>query len=160
MPQEFNLIDEKWLPCLMNNGERESLSLRGIFAEAQEVEELLDASPLVTISLHRLLLAILHRALMGPVNMEAWKDLWEARQFEMAKLNAYLKQHHSRFFLLDDEKNLPFFQVPQMQKVVVKKHKKKGEPDQEERVATDLKIHPVQKLAQELASGDMKQSAR
>ncbi len=133
MSQEFNLIDEEWLPCLMSNGEIKSLSIRKVFAEAHDVQELLDASPLVTISLHRLLLAILHRALMGPVNMEAWKDLWNARRFEMTKLDAYLESYRPRFFLFDD--NWPFYQVTKME---VKK------------------THPVQRLAQELSSGDNK----
>lgn len=133
MPSEFNLIDEEWLPCLMNNGKRKPLSIRGVFAEAHDVRELLDASPLVTVSLHRLLLAILHRALMGPVNMEAWKDLWNARQLEMTKLDKYFKDHWHRFFLFDDKR--PFYQVPKME---VKK------------------THPVQRLAQELSSGENK----
>lgn len=72
----FNLVDEPWIPCLMlEDNTREELSLGGVFARSREIRELYDPSPLVTVSLHRLLLAILHRN-FGPRNLDAWRDLW------------------------------------------------------------------------------------
>ena len=33
----FNLIDEKWIPCMMANGEARELNLRDVLTEACEV---------------------------------------------------------------------------------------------------------------------------
>ena len=72
---EFNLVDEKWIPCLIA-GEKspQEFSLREVLVQAHEISEIFDNSPLVTISLHRLLLAILHRN-FGPASFSKWKEL-------------------------------------------------------------------------------------
>lgn len=103
----FNLLDEPWIPCVMANGEARELSLGAVLTEAAEVREIFDASPLVTAALHRLLLAVLWRVF--PLRSLAdWKTLWQAEQFDEAKLNAYFDQWHERFDLLHPEK--PFYQ--------------------------------------------------
>ena len=68
-PPRFNLIDEPWIPCLRDaNTPPTLLTLREVFAQAPRLWQIADPSPIVTISLHRLLLAILHRSLHGPRN--------------------------------------------------------------------------------------------
>lgn len=104
----FNLIDRPWLPCVVNTGQTHELSLRDVFARADELRELRAGSPLVTVSLHRLLLAITHRVL-GPADTKTWSALWEAKTLPVTPLNDYLSDWHDRFDLLHDTK--PFYQV-------------------------------------------------
>lgn len=106
----FNLIEEKWLPCLMIDNSLKNLSLREILTNASEVRELIGDSPPVTIALHRLLSAILHRALNAPQNYEQWSDFWQAKSWdEMGKLTDYLDNWIHRFDLFDEKR--PFYQT-------------------------------------------------
>lgn len=65
MTISFNLIDEPWIPCIRLDGKPDELSLRAVFAQAHQLREIRGDSPLETASLHRLLLAVLHRV-FGP----------------------------------------------------------------------------------------------
>lgn len=104
----FNLVDERWLPCLVDGGPGEKLSLREVLARAHEVREIVDASPLVTAAAHRLLLAILHRC-FGPASDEAWADLWQRDSFDTRIIDGYLDKWRHRFDLFDTER--PFYQT-------------------------------------------------
>ena len=66
MTVSFNLTMQPWIPCLADNGMQVELSLSQCFAQAHELRELGGESPLVTVALYRLLLAILHRVHQGP----------------------------------------------------------------------------------------------
>ena len=68
----FNLIDGEWIPCIMLDGTTREFGLLETLARAHEVEEVFDPSPLITASLHRLLLAILHRN-FGPASIQEWR---------------------------------------------------------------------------------------
>jgi CRISPR system Cascade subunit CasA len=108
MMPSFNLLDEKWIPCVMSDGEARELSLRDALIEADKTRELFDASPLVTAALHRLLLAVLWRVV--PMrSLAEWKTLWQARRVDAAKLDAYFVRWRERFDLLHSEK--PFYQL-------------------------------------------------
>lgn len=128
---EFNLIEQPWLPCLGPDGRAEDLSLRDVFARAHELRELFDPSPLVTVALHRLLLAILHRAYNGPASMEAWAEIWLRSRFDTQTINGYLESCRARFDPFDAER--PFYQTPRL---------------------ADAKEHPAQALLHEAASGN------
>lgn len=110
MAVSFNLLDEPWIPCLMVDGAQRELRLAEIFAQAREVREIFDESPLVTVSLHRLLLAILHRN-FGPARAKEWLELWR-RGWNPEVLDAYFSRWRERFNLFDSER--PFFQVPEL----------------------------------------------
>jgi CRISPR system Cascade subunit CasA len=138
---EFNLVDEKWIPCLIA-GEKTSqeFSLRETLLQAHEIDEIFDNSPLITISLHRLLLAILHRN-FGPASFSEWKKFWNQNQKRWGEevikvINDYLDEWKPRFKLFDAEK--PFYQVAEIKN-------KKGE-------VADLKTVTI--MSQELASGN------
>ena len=131
----FDLIKRPWLPCLLADGSGTELGLRQALTEAHEIRELYDPSPLVTVSLHRLLLAILHRAYEGPAGMEEWGTIWREGRFDPAKIDAYLDRWRHRFDLFDAER--PFFQVPFIADL-----------------ADPKKQAPVAKLAQEAAAGN------
>ncbi|MCX7419853.1 MAG: type I-E CRISPR-associated protein Cse1/CasA [Planctomycetia bacterium] len=107
----FNLIDEPFIPCLDMQGMPCELSLRDTLLRASDLRELRDDSPLVTVALHRLLLAILHRN-FGPVSLTKWKELWSRGRFDDAVLTNYFEQWHERFDLFHPER--PFFQVAEI----------------------------------------------
>lgn len=107
----FNLLEEKWLPCVMSAGNAlRDLSLREVLLDAQNVREIVGDSPPVTIALHRLLLAILHRALNAPQSAGEWNEIREAGEFDRAKLEDYFEKHKPRFDLFDAK--YPFYQSP------------------------------------------------
>lgn len=108
---------------------------RDTLTDAHKIRELSDDSPLVTVSLHRLLLAILHRN-FGPATFREWKALWQRGQWDSDKLNRYFDEWTHRFNLFDKER--PFYQVLRMQNA-------KGK---------DVELHPVALLAHEAAAGN------
>lgn len=65
----FNLITQPWIPVREGNKLKE-VSLEQALLEGRRFERIEDPSPLVTVALYRLLLAILHRALQGPENSD------------------------------------------------------------------------------------------
>jgi len=86
------------------------LSLLDVLNEAHRVREVVDESPLVTMALHRLLLAILHRC-FGPETPQVWATLWQNRSegFPVEVIRAYLREWEHRFDLFDPAR--PFYQT-------------------------------------------------
>ena len=109
MTYSFNLIDRPWIPCVHTDGHVTELSLLETLAKAHELRGLQGDSPLETAAMYRLLLAVIHSALRGPASKEAWAKLWDAKQWDMKKIDKYLKEWHSGFDLFDKER--PFYQV-------------------------------------------------
>jgi CRISPR system Cascade subunit CasA len=108
----YNLVDQPFIPCRMPDGSRLELGLREMLARAHEIREIRDDSPLVTISLHRLLLAVLHRN-FGPSSLDEWARVWSPGRLEANKLGAYFDQWHDRFDLCDAQH--PFYQCSAME---------------------------------------------
>ena len=109
MKTTFNLVDEPWLPCELPGGRRAELGLREALARAHEIVGIVDSSPLVTVCIHRMLLAIVHRVVDGPRSSAAWSDAYAAGRLDEARLSAYLDKWHARFDLFHPER--PFMQV-------------------------------------------------
>ena len=105
----FDLVGRPWLPCIAMDGTGKELGLRQTLREAHALRELFDPSPLVTGALHRLLLAILHRAYAGPADSAAWREIWNAGRFDPTRIDTYLDRWRHRFDLFDPER--PFYQV-------------------------------------------------
>lgn len=107
----FNLLDDPWIPCRAlgpdDKARYEELGIRALLERAHEITEVSSPSPLITISLYRLLLALMHRV-YGPKDSAAWWALWEGRKADMTKLDPYLAQWRPRFELFDDGR--PFYQ--------------------------------------------------
>lgn len=104
----FNLITQPWIP--VRKGEELLLvSLEQALLEAREFERIEDPSPLVTAALHRLLLAVLHRALEGPADACEAAE-WFEEGFDRGKIQTYLSKYRDRFDLFHPER--PFYQVP------------------------------------------------
>ena len=126
----FNLTEKLWIPSVSLDGRHEALSLRHVFERANELREIVHLSPLVTVGIHRLLLAILHRCFDGPGCLDEWRKMWR-EGWETARLNAYLDSWRHRFDLFDSDR--PFYQMPYME---------------------DAVAHPITTLMQEAASGN------
>ncbi|MFZ2417816.1 MAG: type I-E CRISPR-associated protein Cse1/CasA, partial [Smithellaceae bacterium] len=109
---EFNLIDEEWIPCITLDGSSKEFGIRDTLLKAHEIREICDDSPLVTVAIHRLLLAVLYRAFQGPTGMGQWKALFASGSFYGNKsLTDYMAKDkwYNRFFLFDDD--YPFMQI-------------------------------------------------
>jgi CRISPR system Cascade subunit CasA len=149
---EFNLVDQPWIPCLMlETGEARELSLRETLTQAHRVRELFDDSPLVTIALHRFLLAVLHACFRGPRDFDEWKSLWANKRWDETKINQYLDGWKHRLDLFDAER--PFYQVPPMKKENT--GKKAAKKKEEVNTAPEsVEFHPIALLAHEAATGN------
>jgi CRISPR system Cascade subunit CasA len=104
----FNLIDEPWIPVIEPvGGPPRVRSLADVLLDASALREIWSPSPLETIALHRLALAVLHAALRGPASIDqGWMLLrygWPPREVE-----EYLGRWRIRFELFEPER--PFFQ--------------------------------------------------
>ena len=85
----LNLVDEKWIPCIMLDGTRDEKGIKEVILEASDIKEIFDNSPLVIVSLHRLLLAILHRSFerhYGPIDAVEWNTIWENGHFNQESI--------------------------------------------------------------------------
>ena len=101
-----------------------------MLSDAHRLQEIADASPLVTVALYRLLLAILHRV-FGPPTLDDWERLWESGAFDRDRVAEYLNAWRHRFDLFDEQR--PFYQSPSL---------------------PDKMLKSVSKLALEYASGN------
>jgi CRISPR system Cascade subunit CasA len=92
----FNLVNTEWLSCLLlpaaldrNSGMAvdsmaitQQFSLKQVLLHASQIRELIGESPPVTIALHRLLLAVLHRCLNGPRDSNEWAHMWRSQTWD------------------------------------------------------------------------------
>jgi CRISPR system Cascade subunit CasA len=144
MSSAFNLVDEAWIPCITFDGAVQHTGILRTLVDAARHAEVRDPSPLVTVALHRMLLAVLHRV-FGPESPEAWADLWQngQGQFDAKKLEEYLKAPdiYSRFYLFDEKH--PFYQTASLPLGSV--DKKTGRPKF---------VKPIWQLAHELRYSD------
>jgi len=106
--EAFSLLDEPWITCRLVDGSVKDLSLRETFAAADEVIEVAGELATQTFAITRLLLAILSRALGGPITESEWGELWRTG-LPVAEIDAYLQTYGDRFDLLHPQ--TPFFQV-------------------------------------------------
>lgn len=114
-PASFDLLTQPWLPCLPLESDMPVMrSLPDALAEAHLYRELVADSPLVSVALHRLLLAVLHRAYMGPRTTTEWHTLRNAGRFDAERVRRYLADPRWRthFDLFDARR--PFYQTPAM----------------------------------------------
>ena len=107
----FNLVDEAWLPVRWLEGSTRFIGLRELFARSASIAGLAEPSPPTFVALHRLLLAITHRALT--LHQGRWGDEDRARWYRaglpLQAFEHYLEQWHDRFWLFHPTQ--PFMQV-------------------------------------------------
>ncbi len=107
----FHLLEEPWIPVRDRNGKRTEISLNEALLKAHQYAELIEDSPINLVALHRLLLAVLHRALS--TSYETWNDRDRARWFREGlpsdAIRDYLDKWKNRFWLFHPSE--PFMQV-------------------------------------------------
>ena len=120
--EQFNLIDEHWIPVVWKpdaqglfghtdiDARPPEIGLRDTLLHSHEIAEIADQSPLVTAALHRLLTALVHAIYRGPEKHSDWVEMWEAGIFDATKVHGYFKQWLARFWLFHPGR--PFLQWP------------------------------------------------
>lgn len=108
MNPTFDLLQSPWIPCTRSDGTAVELGLQDTLGRAHQLRELNGESPLVAATLHRLLLAVLHRV-FGPATCDEWGRLWDAGHWDMERLDRYLERWRHRFDLFHPEH--PFYQA-------------------------------------------------
>ncbi|MFT4192237.1 MAG: type I-E CRISPR-associated protein Cse1/CasA [Comamonas sp.] len=110
--QDFNLLDEPWLPVRLEDGRIEELGLLDVFRRSREITALAETAPPNLVAQYRLLLAVVHRALSRAFP-QGWKDKDRARWYREGlpadAIAGYLAHWRERFWLFHPEH--PFMQV-------------------------------------------------
>jgi len=104
----FDLIQEAFIPCVRRDGSAAEYGLRDVLVKAHEIADLKDDSPLVTVALHRLLLAILHRCYDGPKKSSERVAVYKTGRFDATRITEYLEKWKERFDLFSE--TYPFYQ--------------------------------------------------
>lgn len=110
-PPSFDLTRRPWLPVLRTDGTGDVLSLREVFTQVRTLRRIVGDLPTQEFALMRLLLAILHDAVDGPQDLDAWEELWEG-DFPLDRIQDYLDKYCDRFDLLHPQ--TPFLQTPSL----------------------------------------------
>ncbi|WP_366181321.1 type I-E CRISPR-associated protein Cse1/CasA [Actinomyces timonensis] len=109
MTPTFNLLDEPWIRVSRLDGSPDEVSLLTVFRQAEDIAAIHGEIATQDVAILRLLLAICHRTMGGPEDLDTWEEYWD----EPAKLSrdavAYLERYRDRFDLRHPDK--PFFQV-------------------------------------------------
>jgi CRISPR system Cascade subunit CasA len=108
MSLSFDLATEAFIPCLLRNGPLAEYGLMDVLIYADNIAAIWDESPLVTLALHRLLLAILHRCYGGPKKAADRVAIRKEEKLDADRIRAYFAKFSDRFDLFDEK--YPFFQ--------------------------------------------------
>lgn len=105
----FDLVDRPWLLVRDLRGATGEVSLAEVFRRSGELAGLAGDVPTQVFALTRLLLAVLHGALRGPMNVDGWERLWGTDGLPTGEIESYLDTYRHRFDLFHPE--TPFLQV-------------------------------------------------
>ena len=109
MTQRFNLLDKPWIRVTRLDGAPDEVSLLTLFREATDVAGIHGEIASQDVAILRLLLAICHRTMDGPEDLDTWREYWEEPERLGRDASAYLERYRERFDLRDPDR--PFFQV-------------------------------------------------
>ena len=109
MTPSFNLLDEPWIRVTRLDGAPDEVSLLSLFREAADIAGIHGEIASQDTAVLRLLLAICHRAMDGPEDLDAWEEYWQTPGSLGRDAVDHLERHRERFDLRDPER--PFFQV-------------------------------------------------
>ncbi|MDP9427572.1 MAG: type I-E CRISPR-associated protein Cse1/CasA [Actinomycetota bacterium] len=96
----FDLTREPWIPVLDLTGRERTLTPLQVIEQAGELSTIGGELPTTGFALTRLLLAVLHRSVVGPRDRDEWTELWEAPGLPVDAVAAYLDRWRDRFDLL------------------------------------------------------------
>ncbi len=122
----FDLTTEPWIPVRSRDGQRKEVGLRELFARAHELECVDDPSPLVTLALYRLLIAVVLRV-DGPASIQEWIHLYKSTQFSDQSFAKYFDRWRERLDLLHPERCEPLERVAR-ERPVQERHHRLGQP--------------------------------
>lgn len=109
----YNLLDEPWILALDSNGKLTTASIREALARPEGLRRIVGELPTQEVAILRLLLAILHRALLNQGDDEdaraAWARWWRDGSLPHDRVEEYLASYQDRFDLIHEKQ--PFFQV-------------------------------------------------
>ncbi|WP_315583996.1 type I-E CRISPR-associated protein Cse1/CasA [Actinomyces viscosus] len=109
MTPNFNLLDEPWIRVTRLDGAPDEVSLLTLFREATDIAGIHGEIASQDVAILRLLLAISHRTMDGPEDLDTWKEYWNDPERLGRDAVAYLERFRERFDLRDPDR--PFFQV-------------------------------------------------
>lgn len=107
--QSFNLTTEPWVRVLLAQGRLAKLSLKEVFTRAPEIVDLAGDVATQDLAVKRLLLAIMHRSLVGPQNLREWRAFSQNWGLVVAEVHDYLDDYAQRFDARSPTE--PFMQV-------------------------------------------------
>ncbi len=122
-PPTFNLWVDPWITVERPDGQLSTLSISHVLTQATNFRALFDPSPLVIVSIHRLLVAIL-QDIIRPEDEEDLYQLWEDVEFPSEDIAQFGRDYAHRFDLFSDE--LPFLQSADIPLYPAKKGKGKS----------------------------------
>lgn len=103
----FSLLGEPWIPLIRPDGERVNGSIADALLQPEQWAGIDTVNPVECLALHRLLLAICHRAI-GPGDSSQRSSLFDT--WPRGAIASYLERWAGRFNLFDSVR--PFFQTP------------------------------------------------
>ena len=109
MTASFNLLDEPWIRVTRLDGAPDEVSLLALFREVTDIAGIHGEIASQDVAILRLLLAISHRTMDGPEDLDTWREYWEDPERLGRDAAAYLERYRERFDLRDPDR--PFFQV-------------------------------------------------
>ena len=109
MTASFNLLDEPWIRVTRLDGAPDEVSLLSLFREATDIAGIHGEIASQDAAVLRLLLAICHRTMDGPEDLDVWEEYWRDPGSLGRDAVDYLERHRERFDLRDPDR--PFFQV-------------------------------------------------
>ena len=109
MTASFNLLDEPWIRVTRLDGAPDEVSLLSLFREATDIAGIHGEIASQDTAVLRLLLAICHRAMDGPEDLDVWEEYWRDPGSLGRDAVDHLERHRERFDLRDPDR--PFFQV-------------------------------------------------
>ncbi|TFH53174.1 type I-E CRISPR-associated protein Cse1/CasA [Actinomyces viscosus] len=109
MTPNFNLLDEPWIRVTRLDGAPDEVSLLTLFREATDIAGIHGEIASQDVAILRLLLAISHRTMDGPEDLDTWREYWNDPERLGQDAVAYLERFRERFDLRDPDR--PFFQV-------------------------------------------------
>jgi len=109
VPREFNVADEPWIPASTVDGSSVALGLRDVLLRAHELRELSGMSPTELVAVHRLLIAVLTRAVSEDETFSRRAAYGGPLPADL--IQAYLARWDDRLWLFHTER--PFMQVPE-----------------------------------------------
>lgn len=105
----FNLLDEPWIQAVEHNGTVAEVSLLEVFTRPRDFSRLTGDLVTQEAAIFRLLLAIMHRAVRGPEDIDHWEELYRDEETTLRTVRDYLERFRSRFDLRHPSE--PFLQV-------------------------------------------------